>query len=175
MGMVALFALFPEIAKRETREVTILPPGYPADSPRIPPGRYGFVESYCVDPACDCRRVMVNVLSAEQRSHLATINHAFEPPPPGDVMEAEGQTFLDPLNTQSQWSEEFLDMFLKLVLPSPGYAARLVRHYMLVKEALEDPDHPIHQRIPPDVPARLPAPRRRGLPPPRRGFRKKWR
>lgn len=171
--MALLFTLFPDIAKRETREITVLPPGYPAASPRIPPGRYGFVELYCVEPDCDCRRVMINVLNADATAHLATINHAFEPPPKGDIMEEEGQTFLDPLNPQSDLSADLLDLFLNVVLPSPGYSERLVRHYHMVKSALTDPRHPIHARISPDTDD--PPPKRPGLPPRRRGSRRKWR
>jgi hypothetical protein len=173
MAMVAFFLLFPEIAKRETRELTVLPPGFPSPSPRIPPGQYAFVELFCVEPVFDCRRVMIKVICRERRAHLATINHAFEPPPKGDIMEEEGQTFLDPLNTQSEFSADFLDLFLDVVLPSPDYAKRLERHYHLVKSALSDPHHPVHARISAkagDVPPGLP-----GVPPGRRGLRKKWR
>lgn len=145
-----LYALMPDLAMRETREATIPPPGYPRHAPKVPPGRYGMVELYCVDPACDCRRVMINVV-AEDGRHLATINHAFEPPAPDDPVETI-QTYLDPLNKQSPWSAAFLDLFVNVVLADPAYAARLVRHYTMIKEALKDPMHPIHQRIPPERP-----------------------
>jgi hypothetical protein len=168
MSMVFFHVLFPDVARVETREVIIQPPDDPLDPSEIPPGHYGLVERYCVDPECDCRRVMITVLGQEHKQPLATISHAFERPPKGH--HTPWQTFLDPLNVQSQWSDNFLDLFVNFVLAHGDYAARLVRHYTLVKKAIDDPGHPIHQRIPPEMPVRLPAAHRLGLPPPRRGF-----
>ncbi len=42
---------------------------------------------------------MINVFDVERKRHVATINHAFEPPPPRFA--DEGQTFLEPLNRQT--------------------------------------------------------------------------
>jgi hypothetical protein len=54
MPYVLLHNYFPELAGRETRSVTV-PPGSPLG---LPPGEYGFLETYCDEPGCDCRRVM---------------------------------------------------------------------------------------------------------------------
>jgi hypothetical protein len=88
--------------------------------------------------------VLINVISNKEASHVATISHSFEPPSSDDI-EAE-QTFLDPLNPQSRWSAELLDLF-KDVLFDAGYRARLERHYRMVKTALSDPRDPIHKVI----------------------------
>jgi hypothetical protein len=48
--------LFPEMAERETRSV-IVPPGSPPSG--LPPGQYAFLEMFCNEKGCDCRRVFL--------------------------------------------------------------------------------------------------------------------
>ncbi len=43
----------------------------------LPNGRYLFLESYCASHECDCRRVFLNVLHADQI--IATIGFGWEP------------------------------------------------------------------------------------------------
>lgn len=138
-GMMAFYQLFPGIGLRETRTATIF-----GRDKSLPDDSYGFIELYCVDPDCDCRRVMINVLSERRRAHLATINHAFEPPADDDPVQE--QTFLDPLNVQSCWSGVLLGLFKEILLDE-AYCERIERHYRMVKDALRDPAHPIHQGI----------------------------
>jgi hypothetical protein len=154
MGMMLFHALFPEVAERETRTATV-PPGNP-----VPPDSYVFLDLYCVDPGCDCRRAMINVLADSTKQHLATINHAFDA---ANADEDLGQTFLDPLNTQSRWAEPLRRLFLEL-LRDPDYAARLERHYAMVKDAVDNPANPVHRRVVELCGERKPAGRRWGRP-----------
>jgi hypothetical protein len=124
-------ALFPEIARNETRSLHDL-----RDGEQIP--RYAFEESYCVEPDCDCRRLLVRVLEPSGKQ-AAVISHSFEPDPQGEL----AQTFLDPLNSQGPEAGQILATFVHLVL-TPDYAARLERHYRLVKDALLDPSSHVH-------------------------------
>jgi hypothetical protein len=94
-GMMSFPHLFPEIGPRETRTAIIS-----GGDRSLPDDSHGFIELYCVDPDCDCRRMMINVFSETGPTHLATINHAFEPPADDDSIRE--QTFLDPLNVQSR-------------------------------------------------------------------------
>jgi hypothetical protein len=87
---------------------------------------------------------MVNVYSEKGGAHLTTINHAFEAPADDDSIRE--QTFLDPLNVQSRWSGALLELFEEILL-DVAYRERLERHYRMVKDALRDPEHPIHQVI----------------------------
>jgi hypothetical protein len=135
-GMMSFLHLFPEIGPRETRTATIS-----GGDRSLPDDSYGFLELYCVDPDCDCRRVMINVFSETGPTHLATINHAFDPTAIDDPVQE--QTFLDPLNVQSRRSPALLDLF-KEVLLDEAYRKRLERHYRMVKDALREPEHPIH-------------------------------
>jgi hypothetical protein len=145
MQLIMLFSLFPDVARRETRSITV-PDRTPAGAvPPIPAGQYGFAECFCVDPKCDCRRVIVAVLSTRHKRQVATINHAFEKPAKGSVVKE--QTFLDPLNPQSKWSDTLMRLFLTILGDDPAYAARIVRHYKMVKDAVKDLTHPIHARI----------------------------
>lgn len=68
--MVPLFARFPEIAARETRVIQVR-----ISQRGLPTGNYGFLESYCNDPACDCRRALIQVTEERQPTEiLATLN-----------------------------------------------------------------------------------------------------
>ncbi len=99
MQMIMLFSLFPDVARQETRSITVPEPTATGVVPPLPAGRYGFAECFCVDPECDCRRVVVAVLSERHKRQVAAINHAFEKPAKGSIVKE--QTFLDPLNPQS--------------------------------------------------------------------------
>lgn len=136
MEMLAFFQMFPDIAERETRTATV--------TAGLPPGDYTFMDFYCTNPNCDCRRVILWAVD-DTDDVLATINHAF------DVANADpdlGQTFLDPLNRQSALAPPLRALFLKMLVEDPPYLATLKRHYRLVKDAVRDPAHPIHTRFP---------------------------
>ena len=136
MYLVPFFRLFPEVAEKETRTLTTFD-----NFDAVPPGEYALVESYCPDPACDCRRVMLNVFGAGQGRMLAAISYGF------DRDEELAGPFLDMLNPQSEYAETLLEMVQKFVLSDRSYVARLESHYRLVKEAAADPSHPIHERL----------------------------
>lgn len=163
---------FPEVAERETRVVVV----FPAESGHdlLAPGGYAFDELYCEERDCDCRRVMINVYSVDTLAHLATINHSFEPPAPGAVVSQ--QTFLDPLNVQSEYAAEIMDLFLHTLSVDDEYRRRLLRHYRIFKSAIEDPLHIVHRLLAGiDDAAAREKPRRRSVPtPPPRRKKKRW-
>ena len=84
-----LYEIEPELAERETRTITVI-----RTHDDLPEGTYGLIESFCPDPACDCRRVMLNIACKEQleRGYLTTINYGF------DRDDDMAGPFLDPLN-----------------------------------------------------------------------------
>lgn len=140
--MLPFHILFPEIGTAETRDMTLARP-----SDEVPAGAYAFVEFYCVDPACDCRRVLFSVLRRDPPGIVATINHALGPSAPASSPEMP-PTFLDPLHPQSPFAESLMYLFQKVVLADELYDQRLKRHYAMVKQAIAEPGHPIHGRIP---------------------------
>jgi hypothetical protein len=175
MSMMRFGLLFRELAARETRTASVF-----ERSPltgNLPVDEYGFDESYCTEPGCDCRRVIINVLARHAQAHVATINHAFERPAKGAVVDE--QTFLDPLNRQSPLAPALLELFENVVLADPAYRQRLEAHYHLFKSVVDDPAHPAQRQLRAGSygtsDERTTAARdwRRSLPPPLRRGRKK--
>lgn len=131
---------FPGVAASETRTI-ILP--YPQGG--LPAGSYGFLELYCTDPKCDCRRVLLQVRSEDQpKTVLATINYGWESvafyaqwlhADQEGARETKGP-YLDPLNPQSKFSPSFLRLFQTVVLQDKAYIQRLERHYTMFKQQL---------------------------------------
>jgi len=128
MSNQLFFHHFPEVAKAETRTINLLP-GRPGE---LPAGAYALVESYCTDPACDCRRVLLHVLK-EPEGILAVISFAFDP---DDPMRGP---FLDPINPQGPHAQELLRLVNDLCLRDPVYLARLERHYRMMKDTFGRP------------------------------------
>ncbi|MBI5605998.1 MAG: hypothetical protein HY879_21900 [Deltaproteobacteria bacterium] len=48
------------------------------DSPQLPDGEYRFIDMYCTDPSCDCRKTMIQVF--HNGAFVSTINYGWEPP-----------------------------------------------------------------------------------------------
>jgi hypothetical protein len=136
MPMVPFFERFPDIALRETRAATIV------DNPYLPDGEYGFVDLYCDEDGCDCRRVLLLVLGPFSKEPLATINYGWESEGfyarwVGDSESARDATgaSLDPLGRQTGYSEALLALF-KEMIKDPEYDDRFKRHYELFKSAV---------------------------------------
>jgi hypothetical protein len=155
-GMSGFWLRFPLLAPRETRTVILL---YPEQGLRA--GSYGFLELYCNDPACDCRRVLLQVRTEDRPNKiLATINYGWESlgfyakwlygdrEGAREIKEAS----LDPLNPQSRFAPALLRLFQTVVLQDKDYVQRLERHYRMFKE----------QQVPPGGSAKAP-PRSAGM------------
>jgi hypothetical protein len=137
--MATFFSRFPDLAARETRTIKLLEPQF-----GLPAGEYGFLELYCNEPTCDCRRVLLQVCRPDRPNKvLATINYGWETEDfyaewlHGD---REGgrdiaNASLDPLNPQSKLSPTLLGVFRHIVLQDRAYIDRLRRHYQMFKRA----------------------------------------
>lgn len=137
MDLIPFVELFPEQAMAETRTITM------RGHALLPDDEYALVESYCPDPGCDCRRVMLNVLPRYHttRHFLAAISFGFD---------RDGEMagpFLDPLNPQSRYARALLEIVQRMLETDAAYVARLESHYRQVKEAVADPSHPVHQTL----------------------------
>jgi hypothetical protein len=140
MPMIPFALKFPELGAQETRTVQVT--GLRA----LPDGSYDFLELYCDEPGCDCRRVMISVLREDtgMRKIWATISYGWETVEYyrkwggvfKDPAEIKGP-YLDPLNPQSEHAHALLDLF-RHVLRSPQYVARLKRHYRMFRAAVEE-------------------------------------
>jgi hypothetical protein len=147
MAMVPFYTRFPDLAWKEMWSVSVrgLPP--------LPDGDYGFLELYCDERDCDCRRVIIQILSSSTGSSVwATINYGWETLAfyehwLGDKLlaqECQGPE-LDPLNAQSQYSAVLLELF-KSVLQDTAYVERLQRHYALFKASSPAQHTPVGMR-----------------------------
>jgi len=135
MPMELFYHRFPEIAERETRTIKVLRKG--ARIP-LPENEYGFTEFYCNEKGCDCRRVMIRVMTPDSMESLATINMGF------DSDRSEAGPFLDPLSPQSPYADTLMQCFLDEINNDHAYLVRLQRHYVVFKEKVEG--HPYRGR-----------------------------
>jgi hypothetical protein len=139
MPMTPFLERFPELGARETKSVTA------TGVPDLPDGEYGFLELYCDEPGCDCRRVMIGVLRPETgwSKIWATIGYGWEDldfyrkwgVAGSDPVEIKGP-YLDPLSPQTEHSSALLDLF-RLLLQSPEYVERFKRHYHMFRESVD--------------------------------------
>ena len=72
-AMEAFHKRVPNIGMSEYRSFTAL------EIEGLPSAEYGFMEFYCNDPSCDCRRVQLVVIAPEvTKRFLATISYGWE-------------------------------------------------------------------------------------------------
>lgn len=135
--MIPFTMRFPELGPRETRTMRFLKDDV------VPRGNYAFLELYCEEEDCDCRRVMLTVIDESTPGKIwATISFGWDPPEwLTDETDLEGLgatasgAFLDPLCPQSEYAAEFLDLFEWMITQDPAYVERLKRHYAMFKGA----------------------------------------
>ena len=135
-GLIPFAQVFPQQGTAETRVLTV------SGHSTLPDDEYALVEAYCDDPACDCRRCMLNVLAHRQQRVLASISYGFD---------RDGEypgPFLDPLNPQSAHAAALLALVTP-VLADGAYRARLEAHYHQLKRAVAVPPSFIRQSSPP--------------------------
>ena len=142
--MITFNTFFPELAIDEMRVLHINGMGV------VPDDEYGLVEFYCDEIDCDCRRVIINVVSHKSGKFLASISYGWESLQfyekwtgnRKDAEEAIGP-YLDPLNEQSDYAPLFLRLFIEHVLPDTNYIERLKRHYHLFKSEIKRKQSPL--------------------------------
>ena len=142
--MIPLHSVLPELAQREVRCVHLGRALDAGSESALPADEYAYLEFYCDDLRCDCRRVLLQVIARDQPGKIfASIGYGWDkesfyrkrmPWAPDDARgTVRGE--LDPLNEQSEFAEEFLALFRRYVLDEP-YRLRLRRHYRLFREEL---------------------------------------
>jgi len=143
--MTAFIDLVGERAIRETRTVLVL------EDAVVPQGNYAFIEFYCTDPQCDCRRVVFQVWREDTKHKIwATITYGWAPPEYYETRlrcsPAEAKIMasaeLEPISPQTEMSDALLELFKKNLLTDPDYVARLKRHYQEARPGREAGDLP---------------------------------
>jgi hypothetical protein len=143
-SMIAFHSVLPEIARREVRCIQLGKAPDGSSAPGLSAGEYAFVEFYCEDLNCDCRRTFIQVIARDQRDRvLASINYGWEdesfyrqrmpydPDAPAEIVRGS----LDLMNAQSEHSAALLELFQRHVLDEP-YRLRLRRHYQQCRDEL---------------------------------------
>lgn len=133
----------PEIGFRETASVTLPEPadGLPADS-------YAFLEMYCAEAGCDCRRVYFHVVAASNpAAELAMISWGWEPlkfyrrwgsfPKTARDAKAMKGPILAPVHHQSALAPPLLELAKNVLLSSPEYVERIKRHYAMFRAKID--------------------------------------
>lgn len=143
MPFVDFHTRFPVIAEREVRTLTILPGG---DS-EIPVGRYGFVDMYCDEPGCDCRRVFFTVAVEGSRNPAAVISWGWEAESfyarwmreadPNVVRHLKGPSLEPPFGPHTSVARHLLEFTDEVLLSDPDYVDRIRRHYKMFRESVE--------------------------------------
>lgn len=136
--MTSFHSLFPELAMREVRCLHFGP------GQSLPAGEYIYLEFYCEDLDCDCRRMFLQVISPNESGRvLASINYGWEKesfyrkrmPYDPEAAPALVKGELDPINEQSEFAELLLKAFQQFVLDET-YRLRVRRHHRLFREEL---------------------------------------
>ncbi len=134
---------FGDLAWKETRSMQFF------KDPRLAGDEFGFIELYCNDENCDCRRVMFNVVSRKSQKIAAVIAYGWESREfyakwyrqndPEIIQQLQGP-ILNPGSHQSELAPALLETVRDVLLADPEYIARLKQHYRIFKEKV-DPKH----------------------------------
>ena len=142
MPYILFHNLFPETAERETRTITVLP----NSNLGLPSAHYGFLEMFCDESGCDCRRVFFYVVSSACKDVQAVVAYGWEPydfyarwmhdDDPEIVVELKGPA-LDLSTPQSDLAPAILDLIRNLILKDEVYVERVKMHYKMFREEIE--------------------------------------
>lgn len=134
---------FPHVAERETRTVTLLIPS----KFNLPPAGYAFLEMFCDEPECDCRRVFFSVVSSLRKEVLAVIAWGWEEREfyvkwmgdndPHAINDLMGPV-LNLTSPQSNLAPALLDLFREFLLQDTAYIERVKRHYEMFRRDIDN-------------------------------------
>ena len=141
MPMVPFYEVFPDLAFKETRCALI------QSWKGLPDGEYAFIEYYCDELGCDCRRVFIIVISRDTAGEtLATINYGWESAEfyvewmgdDTDIESLKGPALAPPPAQQTKLAPYLLELYKEAALEDPRYINRLRKHYKMFKRAIEN-------------------------------------
>ena len=133
---------FPEVAERETRSITVLP----HSDLDLPVGSYGFLEMFCDERGCDCRRVFFAVMASFRKDPQAIVAWGWEDLAfysrwlkYGDRQDAKDMQgpILNPGSPQTELSGAILALTRKVLLADTNYIERVKRHYAMFRSRVD--------------------------------------
>lgn len=135
-------SLFPETAEKETCTFTLLD----KSTIDLPPAHYTFLEMYCDEPGCDCRRVLLTVVSSLKDEVLAVLGWGWEDQDfyvewVGDddediIGELKGPS-LNQASPQSEHAPALLTLFREVLLRDSEYIRKIKEHYLDFRHKIE--------------------------------------
>jgi hypothetical protein len=139
---------FRELAFSETRSITV------GDDSALPADEYAFLEAFCNDEDCDCRRVMFNVVSLKRQEVVAVIaygwesrkfyikwNHGKNIP---EIIDDMIGPILNSASRQTKLAPALLVLVRNVLLKDLAYIERVKRHYWIFKAGID----PVHFKSP---------------------------
>jgi len=145
-------ALFPEVAAKETRSITV----FDDDSGTgLPPGEYAFCEMFCDEQGCDCRRVFFYVMARGRQGPEAVIAWGWEPLDfyakwlrEGDpaMVEAVKGPSLNLGSPETRLAPALLAFVRDHLLRDDAYVERVKRHYRLFRAEIDGKTGPHSKR-----------------------------
>ena len=142
MSFQSLHNILPLLAEAETKSITLLSN---ENEFELPAGNYLFVEMFCNEKNCDCRRVIFSVFNDNHKIALANIGYGWESETfykkwnrSNDKTMARQmmKPSLSEMTPQSEYARKILIMFNKVLLPSTSYLARVKAHYLLFRKEI---------------------------------------
>jgi hypothetical protein len=141
MPYVDFHSAFPAVAEAETRSVTL-----PRTMSGLPAGTYTFVEMFCDEVGCDCRRVFFLVVASPSKPPVAVIAYGWEDrayyfkwmgvDDPRIIDDLKGPV-LNLASPQSSLAPAVLALFEEVLLPDAAYIDRVKRHYAMFRQHID--------------------------------------
>lgn len=150
MQFSSFFETFPDLVMSELRNIFVLEGMYQ----HIPEGNYGFIEFFCDAPDCDCRNVMIHIMSVEPVPKLwAIVRYGWESKKfyrdwmggeeRSEFTENLRDSFIDTMISPNDLvAQEFLFIFKNMIKDDKKYAKRIETHYRMYKDVIEKEKKP---------------------------------
>jgi len=129
-----------DVAEAETRTIFVIGAQKDCD---LPPGAYSFIEMFCDEKNCDCRRCLFMVQANWSSETLAFIGYGWEKPEfytrwmgDDEATDMLVGVHLEPMQPQSKYAKEILKLFKKSLLSDEKYLKRVQRHYQLMQDVV---------------------------------------
>ena len=134
--------LFPKTAERETRTITVSR----GSDLGLPQGQYSFVEMFCDEKGCDCRRVFFYVVSSLRQDVEAVVAWGWETSDfyarwlkddDPKMLAALKGPILNRGSPQTSLAPAILDLCRNVLLRDEAYVERVKRHYEMFREKID--------------------------------------
>lgn len=150
MRLTSFFDTFPELIAKEFRNIFI------NNHPVIPAGNYAFDEFYCQRLNCDCRKVMIRIITNNPYKIWAIINYGWESkefykkwfggPEGDDYYKLMSGVSLEP-HPNGAVTNALLEIFKEVLNNDIAYAKRIESHYWKLKDAAQEKQKEINKKI----------------------------